>query len=109
MTTPTTTATWSNGRAKTPPQGTFGNLIRRHRERAGMSQLELSRWCCCDPAHISRIERGERQPSREVVSKLAWALGLSDDATARLQVAAGYWPPSWPAHFVDELCGREER
>lgn len=103
------TATWSNGRAKTPPRGTFGNLLRRHRERANMSQAELARWCCCDPAHISRMERGERQPGRELVSKLVTALGLSDGETARFFVAAGLWPPSWSPHLVDELCGREKR
>ncbi len=108
-TTPNTIPTWANGRPNVGPQGTFATKLAYHRERAGMSQAELARWCCCEAGHISRMESGKRQPSRAMLVTLRTALGLSDDDAARLAVAAGYWPPSWPQHFVDELCGREER
>jgi transcriptional regulator with XRE-family HTH domain len=47
-----------------------------------------------DPAHVHRLEAGERAPSRDVVLRLAAVLGCSDFERALLLADAGLWP--WP-------------
>ncbi len=106
-TTPSTT--WANGRPNVGPQGTFGTKLAYHRERAGMSQAELSRWCCCEAGHISRLESGKRQPSREMLRTLRTALSLSDDDAARLLMAAGYITPRLADMVERHLLGRETK
>ncbi len=48
------------------PEPRFGEELRRLREAAGMSLRTLARETQCSPAHISRIERGLRQPGHGV-------------------------------------------
>ena len=60
-----------------------------------MSQNELARRSGVDAAAIHRVEAGTRHlPRRATLLALATALELDDEDTARLLVAAGYWP--WP-------------
>lgn len=47
------------------------------RESLGLSQRELARQSGVSFGFISRIERGERAPSVEVIRQLAEALGVS--------------------------------
>jgi transcriptional regulator with XRE-family HTH domain len=71
----------------------FGTLLRRYRDRAGLSCNELARAVAVDPSYISRLERGEREPPRRpVVERLASALQLGLDDQDRLLVTAGYAP-----------------
>jgi transcriptional regulator with XRE-family HTH domain len=53
--------------------------IRLHaaREAAGISQRELA-FPGCSAAYISRIERGERIPSLQVMRELALRVGISE-------------------------------
>jgi ribosome-binding protein aMBF1 (putative translation factor) len=46
----------------------------------GLSLEETARRAGMDPAHLSRVERGERQPSVDALARLAEALGLVEMA-----------------------------
>jgi DNA-binding XRE family transcriptional regulator len=98
--------TWGNGLPKTLPSGAFGTMLRRYREREGMSQSELARWSCCNVSYISRMETGTRVPSRETVPKLVWAMTLSDDDADRLHMSAGYVTPRLVKMAETHLLGR---
>ena len=54
-----------------------GARLRAAREAAGLSQRELA-FPGCSAAYISRIERGERIPSLQVVRELARRVGVSE-------------------------------
>jgi transcriptional regulator with XRE-family HTH domain len=57
----------------------FGELLLIARKRAKLSQLALAKKVDVDDSYISRMERGVfTPPSREVVVRLAAALGISD-------------------------------
>jgi len=78
----------------------FRALLRHHRSGRGMSQLDLSIAAEVSCRHISFLETGRAQPSREMVLRLAAALGLGlRDANALLQ-AAGL-PRAFPESRVD--------
>lgn len=53
-----------------------GARIRRAREQAGIKQNELAASVGVQPNHLSRVERGDRKPSFDLVSKIAGALGI---------------------------------
>jgi len=73
-------------------QTPFGNLLRITREAAGLSRQALSRRVRLDPAHIYRLEKGVRKPSRGSVRALAEALGVRDDERNEWLLAANYAP-----------------
>lgn len=52
-----------------------GELIKRARERRGVSQRSLAVRAATDQAAISRIERGEVSPSLDTVERLLAAMG----------------------------------
>jgi transcriptional regulator with XRE-family HTH domain len=58
-----------------------GLRLREAREAAGISQRELA-FPGCSAAYISRIERGERIPSLQVMRELARRIGISESALA---------------------------
>jgi tetratricopeptide (TPR) repeat protein len=55
-----------------------GQRLRDARERAGLSQRQLS-FEGCSPAYISRIEAGERIPSLQLLREMGRRLGVSED------------------------------
>ena len=55
--------------------------LRAARERAGLSQRALARGICT-PAYISRLEKGERIPSLQLLRRLAERLDADADALA---------------------------
>lgn len=55
-----------------------GHRLRQARERAGLSQRQLS-FDGCSPAYISRIEAGERIPSLQLLREMGRRLGVSED------------------------------
>jgi tetratricopeptide (TPR) repeat protein len=55
-----------------------GKRLREARERAGLSQRQLS-FEGCSPAYISRIEAGERIPSLQLLREMGRRLGVSED------------------------------
>ncbi len=64
----------------------FGSAVRRQRELLRLSQEELAARAGIDRTYISGVERGVRNPSLEVMQRIATALGTDLDvifATAR--------------------------
>jgi tetratricopeptide (TPR) repeat protein len=58
-----------------------GQRLRQARERAGLSQRQLS-FTGCSPAYISRIEAGDRIPSLQLLREMGRRLGVSEDYLA---------------------------
>jgi transcriptional regulator with XRE-family HTH domain len=54
-----------------------GRRLTEAREAVGLSQRELA-FPGCTPAYVSRIERGERVPSLQVLRELAGRCGVSE-------------------------------
>jgi transcriptional regulator with XRE-family HTH domain len=74
--------------AKKPEPNLFRALFRHYRQGRGMSQLDLSLAAGVSARHISFIETGRAQPSREVILRLSGALGLGlRDVNALLHAA----------------------
>lgn len=53
----------------------FGLMLRRLRQRAGMSQSELARLVGSTQSAIARLETGAAEPKLSTLSRLAEALG----------------------------------
>jgi transcriptional regulator with XRE-family HTH domain len=69
---------------------TFGPLLRQYRERANISMAKLATRAMLDKSYVSRLEASERQPTRDVVARLADELRLSASETNALFLAAGF-------------------
>ena len=68
---------------------TFGEMLRRHRLAAGLTQEELAERAGTSAQGVRSLERGYRQtPRRDTVKLLATALGLSAEERDQLQAAA---------------------
>lgn len=53
----------------------FGEWLRAERERRGWSQAQIAEQAETSIPTISRVETGERNPSRKLATKIATALG----------------------------------
>jgi transcriptional regulator with XRE-family HTH domain len=84
------------GRAKVAPMlGTaqpVGDLLREWRQRRRMSQLDLALEAEVSTRHLSFVESGRAQPSREMVLNLAERLDVPLRERNVLLVAAGFAP-----------------
>lgn len=88
----------------------FADLLRGFREQAGLSQSRLARIAGLDHTYLSRLENGQRIPTRRVVLKLAEALGVDPVKRDQLLVAAGLAPVSALTLAVgDELLEQAAR
>jgi transcriptional regulator with XRE-family HTH domain len=74
------------------PGHSIGELLRDWRQRRRMSQLELATEAEISSRHLSFIETGRAQPSREMVLHLAEELAIPVRERNVLLVAAGYAP-----------------
>jgi len=70
----------------------FGMLLRRWRDARGMSQLALATEAGISTRHLSFLETGRAQPSREMVQLLAGMLDVPLGDRNALLVSAGYAP-----------------
>jgi len=70
----------------------FGEVLRSWRSQRKLSQLELSHLSNTSARHISFLEKGRSQPSREMVHKLARTLNISSSDVNSALVAAGFAP-----------------
>ena len=70
----------------------FGRLLRQWRAQRGLSQLDLSVEAGVSSRHLSFVETGRAQPSREMVLLLARTLDVPLRDRNDLLVAAGYAP-----------------
>ena len=66
---------------------TFGATLRRFRKDRGISQTTLANRAGFDPSYVSRLEHGDRLPSRGTVNNLAVALACTDAEHDTLLVA----------------------
>lgn len=69
-----------------------GAFLRKWRATRGFSQLELSLRAGLSARHLSYVETGKAQPSREMVVRLAEALDMPLRERNALLIAAGYAP-----------------
>jgi transcriptional regulator with XRE-family HTH domain len=74
----------------TLPRRKVGELIRRWRGARGWSQLELALEAGISAKHLSFVENGRAQPSREMVMTLSAALDVSNRDCNLLLSAAGF-------------------
>ena len=83
-------------RTQRPPAGKassgFGPLLRRWRERRRLSQLALAVDAEISSRHLSFIETGRAQPSRDMVLLLSRVLEVPPRGRNDLLTAAGYAP-----------------
>jgi transcriptional regulator with XRE-family HTH domain len=70
----------------------FGDLLRHWRRVRGKSQLDLAMDALTTPRHVSFVETGRSQPSRQMVVRLARALDVPLRERNGLLLAAGYAP-----------------
>jgi predicted ATPase/transcriptional regulator with XRE-family HTH domain len=76
----------------------FGELLRRHRQAAGLTLDELAALASLSAKGIGALERGERRmPHKETVSLLADALRLPPTERSQLEAAARQHDTSLPA------------
>lgn len=66
----------------------LGNLLRRHREIAGLSQEALAERAGLSPRGLLYLERGMRRPYPDTLRRLAEALSLTADQVQTLTLAA---------------------
>jgi transcriptional regulator with XRE-family HTH domain len=70
----------------------FPSRLADIRKWRGLSQLQLASVASCSQRHVSFLELGRTQPSREMVQRLSAALGLSFRQSNDLLLAAGFAP-----------------
>ena len=81
----------------------FSDVLRQLRVKAGKSRYQLWKFSGLDQAFLSRLERGEKNPSRETVVLLGLALVHNCDAVGsedidELLLSAGYAPLRHPRY-----------
>lgn len=70
----------------------FGNLLRRWRDQRGVTQLALAERAGVSSRHLSFLETGKAQPSREMVQRLAAVLQVPLHDQNTWLAAAGFAP-----------------
>jgi len=71
----------------------FARLLAGYIEAAGMKQTHIASNAHISYNYLQRLLAGDRNPSDQVVYKLAQALHLSGEQTGELLAAAGFAPP----------------
>jgi transcriptional regulator with XRE-family HTH domain len=82
---------------------TAGELIRFWRTRRGLSQLDLALEANVSTKHLSFVETGRSQPSRQFLVHLAQELDLPIAERNRLLLAGGFAPPYLEQPYDGEL------
>ncbi len=72
------------------PHSAFGQLIRFWRTTLGLSQAQLAARVEAAPRHISFLETGRSNPTREMIQRLAEVLTLGERDVGTLLIAAGF-------------------
>ncbi|NPV93468.1 MAG: helix-turn-helix transcriptional regulator [Firmicutes bacterium] len=76
----------------------LGTRIREERKRAHLTQEQLAEKVGCNESYIGQVERGEKNPSLEVVVRIANALNVTVDYLLASNVKA-----SKADGLIDEL------
>jgi transcriptional regulator with XRE-family HTH domain len=87
----------------------FGVVVQQWRKARNVSQLELALRAEISQRHVSFMETGRAQPSREMALKLAEALDVPLRARNELLLSAGY-APFYPERKLDsrEMVGASQ-
>ena len=93
------TSTSSNHLGRSAPQ--IGNLLREWRNRRRMSQLDLAGEADISTRHLSFLETGRSQPSREMLLHLAERLDVPLRERNTLLISAGF-APMFPERTLDD-------
>jgi transcriptional regulator with XRE-family HTH domain len=80
----------------------FGGLLRRWREQRRMTQSDLALAADSSTRHLSCLETGKSQPSRELIHRLAELLAVPLRERNQLLLAAGF-APAFKERSLDEL------
>ena len=83
---------------------TIGEYIKKIREEKNLSLNQLALYSGVSAAHLSRIERGLREPSPEILRKIAAALKVSYE---ELMKVAGYLDEKSTITTVTDLENRQ--
>jgi len=80
---------------------TFAELLRDHRLKAGLSQEDLAERIGVNRAYVAMLETGRRRnPSRQKLTAIVAALGLSDAESQQVAAALGDRVPPNPTSPV---------
>ena len=79
---------------------TIGQQLRAWRERCGLSQLDLALAAEVSARHLSFVETGRAQPSRDMILRLAERLEVPMRERNVLLVAGGF-APVFPERSLD--------
>ena len=85
----------------TVPETSVGELLRSSRERRRFSQQALALAADVSPRHISFLETGRAQPSRDMLLRLAEHLEIPPRQRNALLIAAGF-APLYPQRNLDD-------
>jgi transcriptional regulator with XRE-family HTH domain len=85
-----------------------GDLLREWRQRRRLSQLDLACEAEISTRHLSFVETGRAQPSREMILHLSEQLDIPMRERNILLVAAGY-APMFPERSLDDPALRSAR
>jgi transcriptional regulator with XRE-family HTH domain len=85
----------------------FGVLLRRWRQRRRMTQIDLAMAAGSSTRHLSFLETGRAQPSREMVMRLAQFLEVPLRDQNVLLVAAGF-APAFQERSLSELVAASQ-
>jgi transcriptional regulator with XRE-family HTH domain len=78
---------------------TLGQIIRNKRENLGLLLRQVSAYLDIDPAILSKIERNERKPNKELILKLSEILKLDKE-----ELLAQYFSDKIAYDIADEDC-----
>ena len=81
------------------PDKKLWEILKEHRDQREMTLLDLNIRTDVSPTHLSRIERGLRRPSPDVLCRIAGPLGFTQMELLKL---AGYLSPD----FIDDRIDR---
>jgi len=89
------------------PSETIGALVKQWRERRRRSQLDVSLAAEISTRHLSYVETGRSQPSRQMIERICDELEVPLRHRNRLYLAAGYAPVHPERPFVDLGAARK--
>jgi transcriptional regulator with XRE-family HTH domain len=89
------------GFVQTQPGQPVGHLLREWRARRRMSQLDLSLEADISTRHLSFLETGRSQPSRDMILRLAEQLEIPLRERNALLISAGY-APAFPERPLED-------
>lgn len=81
---------------------TFGAHLRRLRAEYGQSQTALADAANINSSYISRLESGDRQPTRDAIAAIATGCDLGPDERDALLIAGGFLPGDTGIFLADE-------